>query len=284
MTRTEFKGHEGATLVADRVGQGRPVILLHGAGQTRGSWHRTALALADRGRQAITLDTRGHGESDWATGDYNFEIFIGDLRAVIDTLDEPPALIGASMGGLTALLAIGEADRPVASALVLVDIATRINRSGSRAMREFMRANPNGFESVEAAADAVSHYLPHRPRPSNITGLRRNLRERPNGRFYWHWDPKLFANADGDPGGITERLEAAARKVTVATMLVRGGRSEMVDEAALQRFRELIPDASIAEVRDAGHMVAGDSNTQFADAVIAFLDRVYPTRCAPVQV
>jgi pimeloyl-ACP methyl ester carboxylesterase len=276
--RIEFKSAAGATLVADRIGKGRPVVLLHGAGQTRGSWRRTAQALADRGSQAITLDARGHGESDWAAGDYDFEVFIGDLRAVIDTLDEPPAVIGASLGGLTAMLAIGEADHPIASALVLVDIATRINRSGAAAMGEFMRANPNGFESVEAAADSVSRYLPHRPRPSNITGLRRNLRERPDGRFYWHWDPKLFVNAGTDPGVITERLEAAARKVTVPTMLVRGGRSEMVDDAALERFRELLPDASIVEVRDAGHMVAGDSNTKFADAVITFLDHVYPAK------
>jgi pimeloyl-ACP methyl ester carboxylesterase len=278
VTRIEFKGHAGASLVADRVGTGRPVILLHGAGQTRGSWYRTAQALADRGKQAITLDARGHGESDWAAGDYDFEVFIGDLRAVIDTLDEAPALIGASLGGLTAMLAIGEADRPIASALVLVDIATRINRRGAAAMGEFMRANPNGFESIEAAADAVSHYLPHRPRPSNITGLRRNLRERPDGRFYWHWDPKLFANAGTDPGVITERLEAAARKVAVPTMLVRGGRSEMVDGAALERFREILPDASIVEVADAGHMVAGDSNTLFAAAVLTFLDRVFPAK------
>jgi len=273
--RIEFKGHEGATLVADRLGAGRPVILLHGAGQTRGSWRRTAQTLADRGRQAITLDTRGHGESDWATGNYDFELFVGDLRAVIDTLDEAPALIGASMGGLTSLLAIGESSDPIAGALVLVDIAPRINRSGATAMGEFMRANPDGFESVEAAADAVSRYLPNRPRPSNITGLRRNLRERA-GRYYWHWDPKLFVHAGTDSGKITERLEAAARNVTVPTMLVRGGRSEMVDDAALERFRELLPDASIVEVSDAGHMVAGDSNTQFADAVITFLDRTYP--------
>src|SRR5712672_3677505 len=114
--RIEFKGPEGVTLVADRIGKGRPVVLLHGAGQTRGSWRRAAQALADRGRQAITLDTRGHGESDWATGDYDFELFVGDLRAVIDTLDEPPALIGASLGGLTSLLAIGESTQPVAGA------------------------------------------------------------------------------------------------------------------------------------------------------------------------
>jgi pimeloyl-ACP methyl ester carboxylesterase len=63
-------------------------------------------------------------------------------------------------------------------------------------------------------------------------------------------------------------------------MLVRGGRSEMVDDAALERFRELLPDASIVEVHDAGHMVAGDSNTIFADAVIKFLDRVYPAKPA----
>ena len=67
MPTTTFVGRDGLHLVADVLGpdDGPPVILLHGGGQTRHSWHGTATTLADRGWRAVSLDMRGHGESHW---------------------------------------------------------------------------------------------------------------------------------------------------------------------------------------------------------------------------
>jgi len=273
----EFKARDGTRLAADVVGTGPTVLLLHGGGQTRGAWHRSATALADRGYRAIALDARGHGESEWSRSGYHFDVFVDDLRAVIDAVGETPAVVGASLGGLTAMLAIGEAATPIASALVLVDIATRINPSGSSAIHRFMTANPDGFATLEDAAEAVALYLPHRPRPKDVSGLRRNLRTGDNGRLYWHWDPSLFVQDRGpDPTAMTLRVETAAANIKVPVLLVRGSRSEIVTPDAVERFRELVPTSEFAEVADAGHMVAGDANTAFGTAVIDFLARVYP--------
>ncbi|AQA21791.1 peroxidase (Non-heme peroxidase), BpoB, alpha/beta hydrolase family [Rhodococcus sp. MTM3W5.2] len=73
--------------------------------------------------------------------------------------------------------------------LVLVDITPKVEPEGVRRIADFMRGNPDGFASLDEVADAVAAYQPHRTRPSNIDGLRRNVRERSNGRLYWHWDP-----------------------------------------------------------------------------------------------
>ena len=271
-----FKGHDNSRLAADSVGAGPPVLLLHGGGQTRGAWYRTAKSLAASGYHAIALDARGHGESDWSKNGYSFEVFVGDLRAILGALGGTPALVGASLGGLTSLLAIGEAESPIASALVLVDIATQIDPIGAKAIHRFMTANPDGFESLEAAAESVARYLPHRPRPTDISGLKRNLRGGANGRLYWHWDPSLFVRETApDPEAFTARIEAAAARITVPTLLVRGSRSEIVTASAVERFRELVPSAEFAEVSDAGHMVAGDANTSFATTVLDFLARTY---------
>jgi len=275
-----FEGKDGARIAADSIGAGPPVLLLHGGGQTRGSWRRAAEALAVRGYHAIALDARGHGDSDWATDGYGFDVFTGDLRAVIDQVGGRPALVGASLGGLTALMTLGAADRPIASALVLVDITTRIEPAGVAAIHAFMTANPDGFATVEEAADAVARYMTDRPRPANISGLRRNLREREDGRLYWHWDPDFITGGGRerpDPDAMTATFEAAARRIDVPTLLVRGARSNIVSDAGVERLRALIPQAEIAEVEGAGHMVAGDANTPFADAMIGFLERVYPS-------
>ena len=270
-----FAGAAGAKLAADVAGQGRPVILLHGGGQTRHSWRRTVEVLAERGYHAIALDLRGHGESDWAKDGYGFDLFVADLKAVIATLAAPPALIGASLGGMISLLAVGEGGAGFASALVLVDIALRINPVGRDAIRGFMSAHDGGFASLEAAADAVSEYLPHRARPKDVSGLRRNLREGADGRLYWHWDPTLFDNGKIDID-VRQRLDAAAVRIAAPTLLVRGSESEVVDAQGVEHFRELVPAAEVAEVQGAAHMVAGDANTPFADAVLDFLSRVYP--------
>src|SRR5262249_34987973 len=122
-----FTGADGVTLRADGRGdpEAPPVLLLHGGGQTRHAWGGTAEAVARTGRYAISLALRGHGESDWATGDapYRLVRFAADLRAVSAQLAREPALVGASLGGLASLLAIGEAEAPIATAAVLVDIA-----------------------------------------------------------------------------------------------------------------------------------------------------------------
>src|ERR1700687_2165519 len=112
-------------IVADRQGdpQARAVVFLHGGGQTRRSWGRAAAAVAKRGWQAVTIDLRGHGESDWSSeGDYRVVRFAADVPEVLRTLPPQPVLVGASLGGFTSMLLAGELSPGIASAVVLVDI------------------------------------------------------------------------------------------------------------------------------------------------------------------
>lgn len=276
MRSTRFVGHDDVPLVADVVGNAGdpPAILLHGGGQTRFSWGETARGLAEHGYYVVSLDLRGHGDSGWAAdGIYSIDHYVGDLRRVCATLGRPAALIGASLGGLASLLAVGESDDPIASALVLVDVAPRINPSGSENILRFMRSAVGGFASIDEAADAVAAYLPHRPRPSDLSGLRRNLRPGENGRLYWHWDPKTLDGNVASLANAYQRLSSAARQVRVPTLLVRGSRSDVVTDESVRDFLELIPGAEYRLIGGAHHMVAGDRNTVFSAAVIEFMRR-----------
>jgi non-heme chloroperoxidase len=268
-------GHGGLPLAADAWGDpaAPPVVLLHGGGQTRHAWGGTAEALAREGWRAIAVDLRGHGESGWAPdGDYSFEAFVNDVRAWVGSFGRPPVLVGASLGGISALLAEGEAREPLCAALVLVDIAARIEREGAVRIIEFMKARPEGFATLEEAADAVSSYLPHRKRPRDLAGLARNLRRDPNGRWRWHWDPAFLEPGRGpQPGQDTGRLERAARALRVPTLLVRGRLSDLLSEEGARHFLSLAPHARFADVSEAGHMVAGDRNDLFTEAVVDFL-------------
>jgi pimeloyl-ACP methyl ester carboxylesterase len=263
-------------LAADAVGAAdAPAILfLHGSGQTRQSWGSALQEAARRGYRAISLDLRGHGDSDWAPdGKYSLELFEADVRRVIEQIGGEPVLVGASLGGLISLL-IAAAPPPAVRALVLVDVTPRIELGGAKEVPAFMQSAPNGFTSVEEAADAVAAYLPHRQRPKNTNGLSRNLRLR-NGRYYWHWDPafmQMGRNADAKLAGPNP-FEGPARALRVPTLLVRGGRSRIVSEAGAREFLEMVPHAEFVDIHGAHHMVAGDANDAFNDAVFAFVEK-----------
>jgi len=262
-------------LAADAWGDpsDRPVLLLHGGGQTRHAWGGTAAALAREGWYAVALDLRGHGDSGWdARGDYSVDAFVADLRAVLGQLPERPVLVGASLGGITALLAEAESETSISRALVLVDIAVRIEPEGALRIISFMQARPEGFASLDEAADAVAAYLPHRERPSDLSGLAKNLRRGADGRWRWHWDPRFLEPGHGPrPGQQGDRMEAAARRLRVPTLLVRGRLSDLLSEQGARHFLELAPLARFVDVSGAGHMVAGDRNDRFTDAVLGFL-------------
>ena len=275
MERRQFVGHDGVRLSADVGGDpSRPaVILLHGVGQTRHSWRRAAHALVAEGHHVVALDLRGHGDSDWsATGDYAIGAFTQDLVAVLRQVPPRPALVGASLGGMIAMLTVGESAAPIAGALVMVDIAPKLNQQGADRIKAFMESHPQGFASVEEVADAVATYLPHRPRPKDVSGLRRNLRLGADGRYRWHWDPALnAAHAQQGDQAILLRCETAARGVRIPTLLVRGSASEVVDDEGVRHLLELIPSASYIDVAGATHMVSGDDNDAFSRSVLDFL-------------
>jgi non-heme chloroperoxidase len=261
------------------------VVLLHGGGQTRYSWKSTAQRLARDGRTALVLDARGHGDSDWdPRQDYTLEAFVSDLVALLDTLDGPPVLVGASLGGITSLTAAGE-HQGLARGLVLVDIVVRAEPAGVARITNFMRAHRDGFASLEDVADAIAAYNPVRKRPPNLDGLRKNVRLHDDGRWYWHWDPEFISNED-EPQRRTDRarLRAAAQHVEIPTLIVRGAQSDVVSDAGLENMRRLIPQAQVVDVKAAGHMVAGDDNDVFAarlEQFLAELPRTEVPRRAP---
>jgi pimeloyl-ACP methyl ester carboxylesterase len=267
---------DGLRLIGDEI-QTVPsrgtVILLHGGGQTRHSWRGTALSLAGAGWSSLTVDARGHGDSDRAPdSDYSLDAQVSDLVGIAAAY-ESPVLVGASMGGLSSLVATGER-RINPRGLVLVDVAPRTEPAGAKRIRDFMQANPDGFASLDDVADAVAAYNPLRARPVSADGLKKNVRLGADGRWRWHWDPAFIRSAEADPKRILDRprLLSAAAAVAVPTLLVRGVQSDLLSPEGADELLTLVPGARLVDVAGAGHMVAGHDNDAFARAVIDFLD------------
>ncbi|MCU1692593.1 MAG: alpha/beta hydrolase [Frankiales bacterium] len=265
----------GVALAADAYGpdDGARVLLLHGGGQTRRSWRGAAAGLGADGLRAVALDLRGHGDSGWSPdAQYGPEAHAADVVALVPQLGAPLVLVGASLGGLASLLAAAELGPEVVRGLVLVDIVPRIRRQGAERVVAFMRGAPDGFASLEEAADAVASYLPHRSRPRTTDGLRTNLRQRQDGRWVWHWDPRMLQDPDAGKRlrGLAA-LESAAEELRVPVVLVRGLQSDVVDDDGVARLRAQVPGLQVVDLEKAAHTAATDDNAGFASAVVDFV-------------
>jgi pimeloyl-ACP methyl ester carboxylesterase len=264
---------DGLTLAADLCPANpdrTPVLLAHGFGQTRQSWSGTQRRLADAGHASLAFDMRGHGGSmrNPAASAYAATQFVDDVHLAADALPGAAILVGASMGGLTGLLA--QAQRPRFSALVLVDVTPQWEVAGAERIQRFMGAHPDGFADFDHAADAIAAYLPHRRERKRPEQLRHLLHAR-DGRLHWHWDPRLLSEFMQASDALQAEVARAATRIDVPVLLISGGRSDLVSDRTVDAFLELVPHARHERLPDATHMVAGDDNDAFADVLLRHL-------------
>jgi pimeloyl-ACP methyl ester carboxylesterase len=245
MALVEFKGFGGVRLQANVIGSpdDPPVLMLHGGGQTRRIWDGAAAALAEAGRQVISLDLRGHGASQWpADGRYDLDAYVEDLRAVLGQLGSRPVIVAASLGGWIATAALGEDGAHFATGLVLADAPPKLNPAVAKGVRKALlrRATQSGAATP--------------------------------------WGPRFL---DGiDTGAVADRLEALAPNIAVPTLFVRGATSAMTVQGEAEAFVKLISNAEFVEVEEAGHDVAAEGAEIFNALVLDFLESRIP-RAAP---
>ncbi|WP_084399730.1 alpha/beta fold hydrolase [Henriciella aquimarina] len=279
--RQVFTADDGVRLVADAAGhRDAPlVILAHGGGQTRHSWSGAFRRLAEHGYRVVNFDARGHGESDWSADHrYPMSRRWADMETIVNDSRQssaPVAIVGASMGGATALYGVSQEFRP--NALILVDITPNSERAGMQRVRDFMAAGLKGFATLDDAADAVAAYNTSRPRPKDISGLKRNLRQHSDGRWYWHWDPGMVEiDIDQERALMARTFKGLEAAPELPLLLVRGLKSDVVTDSTVEEFRDRLPSLKVADVSGAGHMVAGDKNDAFLEAILGFLARHMP--------
>lgn len=240
MQTIEFKGFGGVRIEGDIRGDedAPPVLLIHGAGQTRRHWDVVASSLEMAGRRVINLDLRGHGSSEWPSdGRYEFDAFVDDIKAVLAQMNVRPVIVAATLGGWCAMAALGEEGTHLAAGLVLVDTPPGADVERAKTLGDALR---------RAGATRISP----------------------------EWDPLVL---DGiDISAVPERLLAAASKLALPVLFVRGSTSELADEASSADFVAAIPGAEFAEVEGAVHLHAADRVDAFNAVLLDFLERRIP--------
>lgn len=273
--RISVSGSKGVKLVGNIMGpnDGAVVLLAHGGGQTKRAWARTLVQLSSAGYRGVAIDLRGHGESSWAEdGSYHIADFATDLLCVADALGTRPHVVGASLGGLASLMAEGDLRPGSFATLTLVDIVPSMDPAGVAKVLGFMQAHlEEGFASLEDAASVIAGYIPNRRAREASDGLKHYLRQDEGGRYRWHWDPAFITNVQSGMDGYA-RMDKAVASLTLPVHLVRGGSSDLITQEAAEDFKRQVPQLVYSDIEGAGHMVVGDRNDAFADAILRFLD------------
>jgi pimeloyl-ACP methyl ester carboxylesterase len=245
---------------------GPPILLLHGGAQTAHSWDEVAPDLA-RDHHVLALDQRGHGDSDRAPGGrYRRDDFVGDVRAFLDDRGWPAATVMAlSLGGLNAI-AFAATHPERVRGLVVVDVAPTISQGGGKAIAAQLAVRD--FGSFEEAVARAQSFNPLRTAENLRERLRHALRETPEGRWTYKFDPAIGG------GGLEtdfERLWEQVRTIRCPTLLVRGAQSAILSREAAARFGRELAGSALVEVPRAGHSVMGDNPAGFIAAVRPFL-------------
>ncbi|RIJ17245.1 alpha/beta fold hydrolase [Henriciella mobilis] len=241
MPLQEYIGFAGARLQADVQGwpEDPAVLMLHGGGQTRDMWKPTVESLVKAGRYVISLDLRGHGESDWPEdGRYDLDAYVGDLKSVLNELGSRPVIVAASLGGWIASVALGEEGSHLATGLVLVDAPPEIDVRKARKISDALKKR--------AETDAGS--LP--------------------------WDVRFLDGFDIE--STLARITRSATNIKLPVLFVRGALSELTEHEAATRFLESFKNPEFAEIKESRHLVTEERSDLFNAAIVDFLERRVP--------
>ena len=254
-----------------------PMLCVHGAAQNAHMWDFTALAFCDR-YHVVAMDQRGHGDSGWAPdGNYDRAAYVTDIAQLIDNLGmDTLVLVGLSLGGSNSV-AYAAANPLRVRALVVVDVGPEPSSGGEQAVNNFVTL-PDVLDSYEDFVQRVIEYSPLRPEWQIRSSLKYSIRQLPDGRWTWKYDPALRdsarraqrAAARSDPASRWELWE----RVQCPTLIVRGEHSRMLSRDVADRMVERNRNSRLVEVPNAGHRVPGDNPTGFEEALRTFLAQV----------
>jgi pimeloyl-ACP methyl ester carboxylesterase len=254
---------------------GAPAVLcLHGGGQTAYMYEELGARLADR-YHVLAPDLPDHGDSDPAESSDRHGL-AATLPALLTHFGfDRFALVGASLGGIVSITYAARHPNRVA-AIALIDVGHRLEDEGVRKIIEFMSAHES-FGSLEEAATEVAKYLPHR-KEVRSERLRRNLRQRDDGRWEWKhgYGRRLRQQGERHEGHwrqVVEGLDADAAALRCPVLVLRGSASDVLSQQGAEDVTALIPDARMAVVANAGHLAAGDNPGSTVALIGEFLDQ-----------
>ena len=246
----------------------QPLVLLHGLQDCARSWDFLAAQMRTS-YHILSLDHRGHGDSEWATSDrYRLRDYVADVEAFVEQLGlQKVVIVGHSAGGRNAFM-YAIANPAIVEGLVIVDIDPDAVNPDSQGMFHRYHSEPDEWESLEAVVERLRSRQPNSYEEMLTHQALYMTRELPDGRRAWKRDRKLLE------GYERPDLWAEWSQIRCPTLIVRGRQSNLLTHEVAVKMREAIPRARLAELEGGGHWFYQESPEAFEATVRWFLENL----------
>jgi pimeloyl-ACP methyl ester carboxylesterase len=257
-----------------KIGEGQPMIIIHGLFGQSDNWNWFGKQFAEKGFEVYLVDARNHGLSPHSDV-WNYQVMSDDIMELINTLDlcknEGVVLLGHSMGGKIAMeFALQHAD--FLSKLIIVDIAPKFYPPHHQDVLNGLNAvDLYTIKTRNEAESALSKYI-------SDTGtkqfLLKNLYWKENveealvtGHFEWRFNLKV----------IEKNIDTISQEIlsdshcTTPTLFIKGERSNYIKEEDEQAIQKIFPNSTMHAITDAGHWVHVEKPKEFLETVLEFL-------------
>ncbi|HPQ22162.1 MAG TPA: alpha/beta fold hydrolase [Saprospiraceae bacterium] len=246
------------------IGEGHPIVFLHGLFGMLDNWQTFARKLSEHGYMCIIVDQRNHGRS-FHSPEFNYELLSDDLHTFLDEMHIfKTHLLGHSMGGKTALKFTSEYEDYVEK-LIVVDIGLKSYRGGHELILDALNAvQLEEMNDREAVQEFLGTYGFGK---EVILFLMKNLSRGKDGNFYWKMNLKSLTDH------YDEILESVMIRgeIDVPTLFVKGEKSRYIIDEDWPLIHSIFPNAELQTVKGAGHWVHADAPEELLSSVLKFL-------------
>lgn len=244
------------------LGQGEPIIILHGLFGSSDNWLTQAKIFA-AAYKVYSVDQRNHGQSPHSD-DFDYQSMVADLNEFIeDHQIQHPVILGHSMGGKAAMnFALAHPDK--LSKLIIVDIAPRPYNLEHYTIVEGLKAVP--AESLGSRNEADEILSQHVREPDVRQFLLKNLQRKSTGGFSWKINLPIISQKLSNVG-LDLQFSGQFKK---PTLFVRGAKSKYVLDSDWKRISEIFPAAQL-ETMDTGHWVQAEKPQEFSETIMHWL-------------
>jgi esterase len=243
------------------MGQGQPMIILHGLFGTSDNWQTHAKKLSEYYR-VILVDQRNHGHSEWSEA-FSYDWMADDLEELFLALQlKKVILIGHSMGGKTAIR-FAQKNKENIDKLIVVDIGVKEYPMHHGEILAGLKAIDLSTLNTRSGAEKIlSKYV-------ESSGVRqfllKNLYWEEKGKLAWRMNISVLERE------MSHILAALPKEeVQIPTLFLRGALSNYLLNEDLPSLEDLFPDMTLVTLQNAGHWVHSEAPTEFLDHVLSF--------------
>ena len=251
----------GVGLYYESRGSGEPIVFIHGLGSYTGDWQAQVDALSDRFR-VVTVDLRGHGQSDKPAGPYSVPMFASDLAGLIRALDLGPAhIVGLSLGGAVAFQFAVDSPSLVRT-LTIVNSGPSFVVSWKIRLALFIRIFMLKVFGLKKLGETIAARLFPKPEQE---AMRRAFVEHLATN-----DPRAYEASTRAVAGWT--VEDKLGAITCPVLVISGDR-DYTPVSMKEAYVRKLPDARLEVMADAGHACSIERPEAFNALIRRFVEQ-----------